>query len=83
MNPFEFVIAAIFLTGVFSLIRYRMGVPHRSTRDVAGEPPADAREASRLREEVGELKERIKVLDRDPLEHFDALLQLADFLAQS
>ena len=29
MNPFEFVIAIVFLTGVFSLIRHRMGVRHR------------------------------------------------------
>ena len=28
MNPFEFVIAIIFLTGIFALVRQRMGVRH-------------------------------------------------------
>ena len=60
MNPFEFVIAIIVITGVFSLIRHRMGVRHRWER-AEGE---DSQEALRLREEVKDLKERLKVLER-------------------
>jgi hypothetical protein len=60
MNPFEFVIAIIFLTGVFSLIRHRMGVRHVWERPEV----EDSQENLRLREEVKELKERLKVLER-------------------
>ena len=60
MNPFEFVIAIIVITGIFSLLRHRMGVRHRWERP-AGE---DSQETLRLREEVKELKERLKVLER-------------------
>ena len=60
MNPFEFVLGIIFLTGIFALIRQRMGVRH------IWERPAneDNQETLRLRDEVKELKERLKVLER-------------------
>ncbi|WP_308517142.1 hypothetical protein [Sphingomonas flavescens] len=60
MNPFEFVIAIIFLTGIFALIRQRMGVRHIWERPAS----EDNQEALRLRDEVKELKERLKVLER-------------------
>jgi hypothetical protein len=60
MNPFEFVLAIIFLTGMFSLLRHRMGVRHRWERPAV----EDNQETLRLREEVKELKERLKVLER-------------------
>jgi hypothetical protein len=60
MNPFEFVLAIIVITGIFSLMRHRMGVRHREGY-AGGE---DSQEAVRLREEVKELKERLKVLER-------------------
>jgi hypothetical protein len=60
MNPFEFVIAIIVITGVFSLIRHRMGARHRWE----GADGEGSQEALRLREEVKELKERLKVLER-------------------
>jgi len=60
MNPFEFVIAIIVITGIFSLMRHRMGVRHRFDRPAV----EDNQETSRLRDEVKELKERIKVLER-------------------
>jgi len=60
MNPFEFVIAIIFLTGIFSLLRHRMNVRHRWERPQV----EDSQETLRLRDEVKELKERLKVLER-------------------
>jgi hypothetical protein len=59
MNTFEFVLAIIFVTGMFSLLRHRMGVRHRWEQ-----PAEDSQETLRLREEVKELKERLKVLER-------------------
>ena len=64
MNPFEFVLAIIFLTGIFALIRQRVGVRHIWERP-AGE---DSQETLRLRDEVKELKERLKVLERITVE---------------
>jgi len=68
MNPFEFVIAIIVITGVFSLIRHRMGVRHRWER-----PAEDNQETVRLREEVKTLQERIKVLERITVEKENSL----------
>ena len=69
MNPFEFVIAIIFLTGIFALIRQRMGVRH------IWERPAneDNRETERLREEVRTLQERLRVLERITVEKENSL----------
>jgi hypothetical protein len=69
MNPFEFVIAIIVITGIFSLLRHRMGVRHR------WEQPAvqDSEDTARLRDEVRELKERIKVLERITVEKENSL----------
>ena len=60
MNPFEFVIVIIIITGVFSLLRHRMGVRHRWERPAI----EDSQETIRLRQEVQDLKERIKVIER-------------------
>jgi len=68
MNPFEFVIAIVFITGIFSLLRHRMGVRHRWER-----PAQDTQETLRLRDEVKELKERIKVLERITVEKENSL----------
>jgi hypothetical protein len=62
MNPFEFVIAIIVITGIFSLLRHRMGVRHRWER-----PESDGRESTEnvmLRQQVERLQERIRVLER-------------------
>jgi hypothetical protein len=66
MNPFEFVIALVFLTGIFSLIRHRMGV-----RQHQADP--DSAETLRLREEVHQLKERLKVIERITVEKENSL----------
>jgi hypothetical protein len=56
----------------FGVIRHKMGIPARSMRQMRGEPE-DSRETERLRAEVGELKERIKVLERIAVEKEDTL----------
>jgi hypothetical protein len=63
MNPFEFVLAILLLTFAFSIIRHKMGIPVRSMREMRGDPE-NSQETLRLREEVKELKERLKVLER-------------------
>ena len=63
MNPFEFVIAALFLVFAFSLIRHKMGIPTRSMRQMMGSEANDE-ENSRLRSQVQHLQDRIKVLER-------------------
>ncbi len=69
MNSFEFVLAILVLTFVFSIVRHKMGMPSRSMRylrDLRGNSAdsADSQETLRLREEIGSLKDRIKVLER-------------------
>ena len=70
MNPFEFVLALVVITFIFSLMKYRMGVRSRWERDVKEE---DAPETLRLREEVKELTERLKVLERITVEKENSL----------
>lgn len=69
MNPFEFVIALVFIAGIFSLVRHRMGVRHVWERP----KEEDSQETLRLRQEVGELKERLKVLERITVEKENSL----------
>ena len=64
MNPFEFVLALMVLMFVFTIVRHKMGIPLRSMRQMRGCEPEDSAETLRLREEVKELKERLKVLER-------------------
>jgi hypothetical protein len=80
MNPFEFVITIIIITGVFSIVRARMGIGggpferfnrfNRSSRFVSH---GDNDETLRLRDEVKELKERLKVLERITVEKENSL----------
>jgi hypothetical protein len=69
MNPFEFVLAIIVITGIFSLIRHRMGMRQRWDRSGDGDSP----ETLRLREEVKQLQERLKVLERITVEKENSL----------
>jgi cell division protein FtsB len=66
MNPFEFVIALIFMTFVFRIISHRMGMRTGLDRRWANQQleAGDPRETARLRDEVQELKQRIQVLER-------------------
>ena len=73
MNPFEFVITVLILVFAFSIIRHKMGIPVRSMRQMRGDPPEDSQETMRLRDEVQQLKERIKVLERITVEKENSL----------
>jgi hypothetical protein len=77
VNPFEFVIAIIFLTGIFSLLRHRMGVRHRWEQ-----PAENSRETDRLRDEVKQLQDRIKVLERIMVEKENSLAKEIESLRE-
>ena len=72
MNGPEFVLALVAMVFIFSIIRHRLGIPVRSMREMRGEP-VDSQETQRLRQEVQELKERIKVLERITVEKENSL----------
>jgi hypothetical protein len=72
MNPFEFVLAILLMVFVFTIIRHKLGIPARSMRQMRGQPE-DSGEILRLRDEVKELKERLKVLERITVEKENSL----------
>jgi len=63
MNAFEFVIAVLFIVFAFTIIRHKLGIPVRSMREMRGVPVNDG-ENERLRGQVQQLQERIRVLER-------------------
>ena len=63
MNPFEFVLAVLFLVFAFTIIRHKLGIPVRSMREMRGDP-VDGGENVRLKGQVKQLQERINVLER-------------------
>jgi hypothetical protein len=63
VNPFEFVIAVLFMVFAFTIIRHKLGIPVRSMRQMRGEPVNDE-ENARLKTQVRQLQERIHVLER-------------------
>jgi hypothetical protein len=64
MNPFEFVIAVLFMVFAFTIIRHKLGIPVRSMRQMRGDEPVDNGENQRLKSQVQQLQERIRVLER-------------------
>jgi hypothetical protein len=64
MNPFEFVLAVLFIVFAFTIIRHKLGIPSRSMREMRGDPPLENRENDRLKSQVQQLQERIRVLER-------------------
>jgi len=64
MNAFEFVIAVLFIVFAFTIIRHKLGIPVRSMREMRGDPPVNDAENERLRGQVQQLQERIRVLER-------------------
>jgi hypothetical protein len=64
MNPFEFVLAALFLVFAFTIIRHKLGIPVRSMREMRGDAPIKDPENERLRGQVQQLQDRIRVLER-------------------
>ena len=61
---YEFVLAVIFMVFAFSIISHRMGIPDRSMRRMRDDSPARDAENDRLRGQVQQLQDRIKVLER-------------------
>jgi len=63
MNAFEFVLALVLLLFVLGIVRHKMGIPARSMREMRGDPPYD-QENARLRDQVKQMQDRIRVLER-------------------
>ncbi len=68
MNPFEMVVAIVFITAIASVARAKYGMPSRLSRSqrrtqFVGQVEPD-RDAERMRNEITGLKERIAVLER-------------------
>jgi hypothetical protein len=49
---------------VFSIIKHKLGIPSRSMREMRGDAPVNDQENDRLRSQVQQLQERIRVLER-------------------
>jgi hypothetical protein len=64
MNPFEFVLAVLLMVFIFTIIRHKLGIPVRSMREMRGDAPANDMENDRLRGQVQQLQERVRVLER-------------------
>jgi hypothetical protein len=75
VNPFEFVIAILVIVFTFRIISHRMGIRTGMDRRWANQQlqAGDPRETDRLRSDVQELKERIKVLERITVEKENSL----------
>jgi len=63
MNPFEFVLAVLILVFAFTIIRHKLGIPARSMREMRDGTYNDV-ENTRLRSQVQQLQDRIRVLER-------------------
>lgn len=73
MNPFEMVVLIVFIVTVGNVLRGRASFRNRrGGADSAGSVEERA-ETMRLRQEVSDLKERIKVLERIAVEKEDTL----------
>jgi hypothetical protein len=64
MNGPEFILAVLFMVFAFTIIRHKMGIPARSMREMRGDAPVNNPENERLRGQVQQLQERIRVLER-------------------
>ena len=75
MNPFEFVITILVIVFTFRIISHRLGMRAGFDRRWANRQleAGDPAETGRLREEVQDLKERIKVLERITVEKENSL----------
>jgi hypothetical protein len=75
MNPPELVLAILFMVFAFRIISHRMGMRTGWDRRWADRQleAGDPNETNRLRSELQELKERIKVLERITVEKENSL----------
>lgn len=69
MNPFEMVAIIVVAVMIASVLRAKYSHRHHG----AVQSPEERAETLRLRQEVGELKERIKVLERITVEKENSL----------
>ena len=68
MNPFEMVAIIVVAVMIASVLRARYG-----RRDGGEDSPREQGETLRLREEVSQLKERLKVIERITVEKENSL----------
>ncbi len=77
MNPFEMVVAIVFICGIVSIVRAKYGVSDRLNRKMRRQGFMDAAtpdpEVDRQRDEIKALKERIAVLERLATDNNSAL----------
>jgi hypothetical protein len=64
VNVYEFVLGIIILVFAFTIIKHRLGIPSRSMREMRGDTPVNDAENAKLRGQVSQLQDRIKVLER-------------------
>lgn len=62
MNLWEFILAVVFMSFLFGLMRHRMGI--RDGREASETGPRETEENARLRQQVRQLQDRIHVLER-------------------
>ena len=72
-NPFEMVVAIVAIVMIASVIRAKYGYGRHGRRENVEVSAGERAENARLRDEVGELKERIKVLERITVEKENSL----------
>ena len=63
MNQYEFVLALVFIIFAFAVVRHKLGIPARSLREMR-DGSSGGEENARLRGQVQQLQDRIKVLER-------------------
>lgn len=63
MNPFEFVLALVLVLILSRIVMHKMGIPARSMREMKYGTSNDE-ENARLRQQVSQLQDRIRVLER-------------------
>ena len=80
MNAFEFVLIIIAMVFGFTLLKHKLGI--RDDHHGRGREAAPTDETLRLREEVSELKERIKVLERITVEKENSIARQIEELRE-
>jgi hypothetical protein len=78
MNPFEMVVLIVAIVMIASVVRARYG--HSRGGRAIRDDREESIENARLRDEVKELKERIKVLERITVEKENSLSRQIDDL---
>lgn len=79
MNQYEMIVLIVAIVMFASVLRARFGYSRRG-RSISGPSDEDRSENLRLQEEVKELKERLKVLERITVEKENSLSRQIDDL---